>query len=42
MDIFNGKYYTQGSVLYKYTRGGEQKLSHNLSDLIVLYVELVW
>ena len=41
MEIFNGKYYTQGGVLYKCTRDSEQALSHNLSDLIGLYVELV-
>lgn len=41
MEIFNGKYYTQGGVLYKCTRDSGQALSHNLSDLIGLYVELV-
>ncbi len=39
MEIFNGKYYTQGGVLYKCTRDSGQALSHNLSDLIGLYVE---
>lgn len=41
MEIFNGKYYTQGGVLYRCTRDSGQALSHNLSDLIGLYVELV-
>ena len=41
MEIFNGKYYTQGGVLYKCTRDSGQALSHNLSDLIGVYVELV-
>ena len=41
MEIFNGKYYTQGGVLYKCTRDSGQALSHNLSDLIGSYVELV-
>ena len=41
MEIFNGKYYTQDGVLYKCTRDSGQALSHNLSDLIGLYVELV-
>ena len=39
MEIFNGKYYTQGGVLYKCTRDSGQALTHNLSDLIGLYVE---
>ena len=41
MKIFNGKYYTHGVVLYKCTRYSGQALSHNLSDLIGLYVELI-
>ena len=40
MEIFNGKYYTQGGVLYKCTRDSGQALTHNLSDLVGLYVEL--
>ena len=40
MEIFNGKYYTQGGVLYKCTSDSGQALSHNLSDLIGLYVEV--
>lgn len=39
MEIFNGKYYTQGGVLYKCTRDSGQALTHNLSDLVGLYVE---
>lgn len=39
MEIFNGKYYTQCGVLYKCTRDSGQALTHNLSDLIGLYVE---
>ena len=41
MEIFNGKYYTQGGVLYKLSIDSWQALSHNLSDLIGSYVELV-
>ena len=39
MEIFNGKYYTQGGVLYKCTRDSGQALTHDLSDLVGLYVE---
>ena len=41
MEIFNGKYYTQDNVLYKCTRNSEQALTHNLSELVSLYVEVV-
>lgn len=41
MEIFNGKYYTQDGVLYLCNRDSEQALSHNLSDLINLYVTKV-
>lgn len=41
MEIFNGKYYTQNGVLYKCTRDAEQALTHNLSELVSLYVEVV-
>ena len=41
MEIFNGKYYTQGGVLYKCTRDSGQALSHDLSALVGLYVEVV-
>lgn len=41
MEIFNGKYYTQNGVKYKCTRDSGQPLSHNLSDLVGLYVQKV-
>ena len=41
MEIFNGKYYTQNNVLYKCTRDSGQALTHNLVDLVGIYVELV-
>lgn len=39
MEIFEGKYYTQGGVLYHCTRSSGQALTHNLSDLVGIYVE---
>lgn len=39
MEIFNGKYYTQGGVLYKCTRDSGQALTHDLAALVGLYVE---
>ena len=41
MEIFEGKYYTQSEVLYKCTRNSETPLSHNLADLVGIYVEKV-
>lgn len=41
MEIFNGKYYTQDGVLYLCTRDSGQALTHNLSELVGLYVEVV-
>lgn len=41
MEIFNGKYYTQNSVLYRCTRDSGQALTHNLADLVGTYVEVV-
>lgn len=41
MEIFNGKYYTQDDVLYLCTRDSGQALTHNLSELVGLYVEAV-
>lgn len=41
MEIFNSKYYTQNSVLYKCTRDSGQALTHNLADLVSIYVEVV-
>ena len=38
MEIFNGKYYTQDGVLYLCTRDSGQALTHNLRELIDLYV----
>lgn len=38
MEIFNGKYYTQGRVLYLCTRDSGTALSHDLSALVGLYV----
>lgn len=38
MEIFNGKYYTQGGVLYLCTRDSGTALSHDLSALVGLYV----
>ncbi len=39
MEIFKGKYYTQGGVLYRCTRDSGQALSHDLAALVGLYVE---
>lgn len=41
MEIFNGKYYTQNNIVYKCTRDSGTALSHDLSALIGLYVEIV-
>lgn len=41
MEIFNGKYYTQNGVKYKCIRDSQTALSHNLTDLVALYVEVV-
>ena len=41
MEIFNSKYYTQNSVLYRCTRDSGQALTHNLADLVGIYVEVV-
>lgn len=41
MEIFNGKYYTQDDVLYLCTRDSGQALTHNLNELVGLYVEVV-
>ena len=38
MEIFNGKYYTQGGVKYLCTRDSGTALSHDLSALVGLYV----
>ena len=39
MEIFMGKYYTQDGVKYLCTRDSSTALSHNLADLVGLYVE---
>lgn len=41
MEIYNGKYYTQGGVLYLCTRDSGTALSHDLSALVGLYVTTV-
>lgn len=41
MEIFNGKYYIQNGVKYKCIRDSQTALSHNLADLVALYVEVV-
>ena len=41
MEIFEGKYYIQSSVLYRCTRDSGTALTHNLSELVRLYVEVV-
>lgn len=40
MEIFNGKYYTQHDVLYRCTRDSQTALTHDLSALVGLYVEI--
>lgn len=40
MEIFNGKYYIQDEVLYLCTRDSGVALSHNLRDLVGIYVEV--
>ena len=40
MEIYNGKYYTQGGVLYLCTRDSGTALSHDLSALVGLYVKV--
>lgn len=41
MEIFEGKYYTQGGVKYRCTRSSGIPLSHDLSALVGTYVEIV-
>lgn len=40
MEIFNGKYYVQNDILYLCTRDSGTALSHDLSALVGVYVEL--
>lgn len=41
MEIFKGKYYIEDGVVYKCTRDSGVALTHKLSNLIGLYVEIV-
>lgn len=41
MEIFKDKYYTQNEVLYKCTRDSGIPLSHDLSALVGIYVEII-
>jgi hypothetical protein len=41
MEIFAGKHYIEDGVVYRCTRDSGTALSHNLNDLIGLYVEVV-
>ena len=41
MEIFEGKHYIEDGVVYRCTRDSGVALSHNLADLIGLYVEKV-
>ena len=40
MELFEGKYYTQNDVLYICTRDSGQALTHDLSSLVGLYVNV--
>lgn len=39
MEIFEGKYYVEADVVYRCTRNSDVALTHNLSDLVGVYVE---
>lgn len=41
MEIFKDKYYVQNNVIYKCTRDSGSALSHDLSTLVGLYVEII-
>lgn len=41
MEIFNGKYYIQNNVIYKCIRDSGTALSHDLSALVGMYVEII-
>ena len=41
MEIFEGKYYVENDIVYLCTRSSGTALSHNLSDLINIYVEMI-
>lgn len=40
MELFAGKYYSQGGITYKCTRNTEQPVYHDLSALVGIYVEI--
>lgn len=40
MELFAGKYYSQGGITYKCTRNTEQPVYHDLSALVGIYVEV--
>lgn len=40
MELFEGKYYSQGGVVYRCTRSTGQPVYHDLSALVGLYVEV--
>lgn len=41
MEIFEGKYYVQDGVKYLCTRNSGTALSHNLSDLVGIYCDII-
>lgn len=41
MEIFQGKYYTQGGVLYLCTRDSGQALNNAMAELVGIYVETI-
>ena len=41
MEIFKGKYYSEGGVVYNCIRDSGTALSHSLKDLVNLYVEMI-
>lgn len=41
MEIFKDKYYTQDDVMYLCIRDSGTALSHNLKDLVEIYVEII-
>ena len=41
MEVFEGKYYIENDIVYRCTRDSGTALSHNLSALVGLYVEVV-
>ena len=41
MEIFKGKYYSEGDVVYNCIRDSGTALSHSLKDLVNLYVEII-